>query len=85
MRFEMGVAKASRALVQMNQPDGFRCPSCAWPVPEKPSKVAEFCENGAKALADEATQQTLDTYFFANNDVERLSKLSDFELNRLGD
>ncbi|WP_430906922.1 FdhF/YdeP family oxidoreductase [Maribacter sp. 2-571] len=81
---EMGVLKAMRALLEMNQKDGFDCPSCAWPNPETPSKVAEYCENGAKALADEATSKQIGRSFFANNSVAQLSLLSDYELNRFG-
>ncbi len=81
---EMGVVNSMRALAEMNQEDGFRCPSCAWPVPEHPSKIAEYCENGAKALADEATKQHIGAEFFAEHSVEELSRLSDFELNKLG-
>ena len=81
---EMGVVRSMRALADMNQEDGFRCPSCAWPVPEHPSKIAEYCENGAKALADEATKEHIGAEFFAKHSVEELSLLSDFELNKLG-
>ena len=81
---EMGIVRAMRALLAMNQEEGFRCPSCAWPVPEKPSSIAEYCENGAKALADEATLETVDSDFFRKNSVEELSRLSDYELNKLG-
>ena len=41
---EMGIVRSMRALLDMNQHDGFDCPSCAWPDPEKPSKIAEYCE-----------------------------------------
>ncbi len=81
---EMGIVRSMRALLAMNQEEGFRCPSCAWPVPEKPSRIAEYCENGAKALADEATLETVDSNFFQKNSVEQLSRLSDYELNKLG-
>ncbi len=81
---EMGIVNSMRSLLEMNQEDGFRCPSCAWPVPEHPSKIAEYCENGAKALADEATREHIGADFFAGHSVEELSKLSDFELNKLG-
>lgn len=81
---EMGVLRAMRSLLQMNQKDGFDCPSCAWPDPEEPSKVAEYCENGAKALADEATTAYTDTPFFQKHSVEELSQLTDYELNKLG-
>ena len=81
---EMGIARTMRALLEMNQEDGFRCPSCAWPVPEHPSKIAEYCENGAKALADEATTEKIGAAFFAKHSVEALSQLSDYELNTFG-
>ncbi|WP_318309335.1 FdhF/YdeP family oxidoreductase [Flagellimonas crocea] len=81
---EMGIVNSMRSLLEMNQEDGFRCPSCAWPVPEHPSKIAEYCENGAKALADEATREHIGADFFAGHSVEELSRLSDFELNKLG-
>ena len=81
---EMGIIRSMKALLEMNQEDGFRCPSCAWPVPENPSKIAEYCENGAKALADEATTQKIGAAFFQQHSVEELSRLSDYELNKFG-
>nr|WP_236974854.1 FdhF/YdeP family oxidoreductase [Membranihabitans maritimus] len=81
---EMGVVRSSRALFRINQEDGFRCPSCAWPVPENPSKIGEYCENGAKALADEATRKRIDADFFQQYSVEELSQYTDYELNAFG-
>ncbi|MEO1012066.1 MAG: FdhF/YdeP family oxidoreductase [Bacteroidota bacterium] len=81
---EMGVARSVNALLHINQKEGFDCPSCAWPDPEKPSRIGEFCENGAKALADEATIQRIDADFFKKHSVEALSLLTDYELNRFG-
>ena len=81
---EMGVFRAMTTLMHMNQKDGFDCPSCAWPDPEKPSKIGEYCENGAKALADEATNSTIGSEFFAKHSVEELSLRTDYELNALG-
>ena len=81
---EMGVLRSMRTLLSMNQKDGFDCPSCAWPDPEHPSPVAEYCENGAKALGDEATTSHIGASFFQKNSVEELSRLSDFELNKFG-
>ncbi|MCP4974764.1 MAG: FdhF/YdeP family oxidoreductase [Maribacter sp.] len=81
---EMGVVRSMRALMNMNQNDGFECPSCAWPDPDKPSRFREFCENGTKALADEATTQHIGSDFFKNNSVEQLSELTDYELNKFG-
>ncbi|NNJ88652.1 MAG: FdhF/YdeP family oxidoreductase, partial [Eudoraea sp.] len=81
---EMGVTRSMSALLKMNQKDGFDCPSCAWPDPEEPSKIAEYCENGAKALADEATTSHIGREFFAKYSVEELSLLSDYQINSLG-
>ncbi|MEH6656392.1 FdhF/YdeP family oxidoreductase [Leeuwenhoekiella marinoflava] len=81
---EMGVLRSMGALLKMNQKDGFDCPSCAWPDPENRSPVAEYCENGAKALADEATTAKADAGLFKKWTVEELSQLSDYELNKFG-
>ena len=81
---EMGALRAMRGLLEMNQKDGFDCPSCAWPDPEHPSPVAEYCENGAKALGDEATTRHIGADFFRTNSVEELSQLSDYQLNTFG-
>ncbi|MGB5459595.1 MAG: FdhF/YdeP family oxidoreductase [Eudoraea sp.] len=81
---EMGVVRAMTTLLHMNQKEGFDCPSCAWPDPEKPSKIGEYCENGAKALADEATTSHIGAKYFKKHSVEELSLRSDYELNALG-
>ncbi len=81
---EMGVLRSMRALLEMNQENGFDCPSCAWPNPEKPSKIAEYCENGAKALADEATTSHINGAFFKQFSVGALSELTDYQLNKFG-
>ena len=81
---EMGVLRSMRTLLSMNQKDGFDCPSCAWPDPEHPSPIAEYCENGAKALGDEATTSHIGADFFQKNSVEELSQLTDFQLNKFG-
>ena len=51
---EMGLKKSIETLSKLNQKDGFDCPGCAWPDPEKRSSLGEFCENGVKAIAEEA-------------------------------
>ena len=53
---DMGVKRSLKTLLSLNQKDGFDCPSCAWPDPDGDRKTAEFCENGAKAVAGEATR-----------------------------
>ena len=54
---QMGTSRSVRTLLKLNQKDGFDCPSCAWPDPDGDRKLAEFCENGAKAVASEATKR----------------------------
>ena len=70
---EMGVVRGTRTLHAMNQAEGFDCPGCAWPdpVPEKRS-FAEFCENGAKAAAWEATTARVGREFFAAHSIAQL-------------
>ncbi|MBX3540043.1 MAG: FdhF/YdeP family oxidoreductase [Chelatococcus sp.] len=77
------VAKGSRALLAMNQPGGFKCPSCAFPDP-KHKKTLEFCENGAKALAFEATRSRITPDFFEKYTVTELMEQSDYWLEMQG-
>lgn len=81
---EMGVVKGLKGLGAMNQKEGFDCPGCAWPDPEKPSKVAEYCENGAKAFAEEATDKKVDAEFFAKYSVEEISQWTDYQIGKSG-
>lgn len=74
---EPGIFRGTRALLEMNQAGGFDCPSCAWPDPDGRRSVAEFCENGAKALASEATSKLADAGFFERHSVEELAEQSD--------
>ncbi|HEX6390665.1 MAG TPA: FdhF/YdeP family oxidoreductase, partial [Solirubrobacteraceae bacterium] len=80
---EMGVRRSWRALTTVNKPDGFDCPGCAWPETSK-VHVAEFCENGAKAVAEEATRKRADAAFFARHAVSELDGWTDFELGQAG-
>lgn len=82
---ETGPVRGLKALLYMNQKGGFDCSSCAWPDPDdERSSVAEYCENGAKALAEEATTKKLTAEFFAKNSVTDLAKLNDFEIGKKG-
>jgi hypothetical protein len=73
---ETGPLRGAGALFKMNQKGGFDCSSCAWPDPDDDrSPIAEYCENGAKALAEEATTKKLTPDFFAQNSVVDLAKL----------
>ncbi|WP_083593878.1 FdhF/YdeP family oxidoreductase [Aurantimonas sp. 22II-16-19i] len=75
--------KGAGTLLKMNQPEGFDCPGCAWPDPKHTSSF-EFCENGAKALAWEATAARCTPQFFAAHTVEDLTSWSDYELEMQG-
>lgn len=77
------VTKGSRALLAMNQPGGFKCSSCAFPDADC-KKTLQFCENGAKALAHEATKFRVTRDFFAKHSVSELMKQSDYELEMHG-
>ncbi|MBX5154243.1 FdhF/YdeP family oxidoreductase [Rhizobium lentis] len=73
----------ARTMLKANQPDGFDCPGCAWGDPEHGSSF-EFCENGVKAVAWEATERRATPAFFAANTVSELRRLSDYELELNG-
>jgi len=75
--------KGSRALLSMNQPDGFDCPGCAWPDPRHTSSF-EFCENGAKAVTWELTKRRVTREFFAAHTVRQLEQESDYWLEEQG-
>jgi molybdopterin-dependent oxidoreductase alpha subunit len=81
---EMGVTRTVSTLLKINQKDGFDCPSCAWPDPDGERKVAEFCENGAKAVASEATRKRVTPEFFAEHSVSSLLERSDYWLEQQG-
>lgn len=80
---QMGVGRTLTTLSHVNQPDGFDCPGCAWPDPEH-RKGAEFCENGAKAVAEEATRRTVGPDFFAAHDVAWCRGQDDYWLGQQG-
>jgi len=80
---QMGVRKGVRTLLRINQPDGFDCPGCAWPEPADPSRL-EFCENGAKAIAEEATDRRIAADFFAAHSLTELDQASDHWLGQQG-
>lgn len=82
---EAGPVRGMDALFHMNKKGGFDCPSCAWPDPDDDrSPIAEYCENGAKALAEEATTKKLTGEFFAQNAVADLAQLNDYEIGKKG-
>ena len=82
---EMGPRRSLRALLKVNQVDGFDCPSCAWADPDPDDrKAAEFCENGVKAVAWEATRRRVDAAFFAAHGIAELRVREDHWLEHQG-
>ncbi|OEJ96694.1 FdhF/YdeP family oxidoreductase [Streptomyces thermolilacinus] len=80
---QMGVARTARTLLKVNQKDGFDCPGCAWPEGDK-RHLAEFCENGAKAVAEEATLRRVTPEFFAAHPLSDLATRSGYWLGQQG-
>src|SRR5690606_33601782 len=82
---EMDISRGMKALLKVNQKDGYDCPGCAWPDPDdERSPIAEYCENGAKAIAEEATTKRLTHEFFAKHSVAALASLNDYEIGKKG-
>jgi molybdopterin-dependent oxidoreductase alpha subunit len=82
---KMGVRQTVAALRVINQPGGFDCPGCAWPEPPPGERHRiEFCESGAKAVAEEATRARIDEAFFARHSIADLLTRSDFWLGEAG-
>ncbi|MEU9334776.1 FdhF/YdeP family oxidoreductase [Streptomyces sp. NPDC048290] len=80
---QMGVRRTALTLLRVNQKDGFDCPGCAWPEPDH-RHAAEFCENGAKAVAEEATLRRVTPEFFAAHPVSDLARRSGYWLGQQG-
>ncbi|MDJ0461692.1 FdhF/YdeP family oxidoreductase [Streptomyces sp. H27-C3] len=80
---QMGVRRTAQTLLKVNQKDGFDCPGCAWPEEDK-RHTAEFCENGAKAVAEEATLRRVAPDFFAAHPVADLTGRSGYWLGQQG-
>ncbi len=81
----MGIGRGLKILANLNQKGGVDCPGCAWPDPDdERSGLAEYCENGAKAIAEEATTKKLDESFFAKNSIYDLSLLDDYGIGKKG-
>lgn len=81
---QMGPVRMARTLTKINQRDGFDCPGCAWPEEPGGRKLAEFCENGAKAVAEEATNRTVTPEFFARHSVAELATKPEYWLSQQG-
>ncbi len=85
IREYMDATDAIKTTFRMNQKGGFDCPGCAWPDPDdERSVLGEYCENGVKALAEEATNRRITADFFRENSVQQIAKWSDFEIGKKG-
>ncbi|AFK01791.1 oxidoreductase alpha (molybdopterin) subunit [Emticicia oligotrophica DSM 17448] len=81
----MPIRRGLKSLLNLNQKGGVDCPSCAWPDPDgQRSKIAEYCENGAKSIAEEATTRKVTPVFFQKYSVAELSQKSDYWLSQQG-
>jgi molybdopterin-dependent oxidoreductase alpha subunit len=78
-----GLSRTLPGLARVNQREGFDCPGCAWPESDRPHR-AEFCENGVKAVAEEAGGRLADREFFSRHSVEELAESSEYWLGRQG-
>ncbi|KQU02531.1 hypothetical protein ASG56_16390 [Rhodococcus sp. Leaf7] len=81
----MGPVRTARTLLELNQAEGFDCMSCAWPDPDPGHRhTAEFCENGAKAVAEEADKRRATPEFFAAHSIADLDSHSEHWLGQQG-
>jgi len=81
----MKTGQAIKVSLKLNQKGGIDCPGCAWPDPDDDrSRLGEYCENGIKAIAEEAQKTTIGADFFSQNSVAELGDWSDFQLGKAG-
>ncbi|MFC7675482.1 FdhF/YdeP family oxidoreductase [Mycolicibacterium sp. GCM10028919] len=80
----MGPFRTAASLVRLNQRHGFDCPGCAWPEEHGGRKFAEFCENGAKAVAEEATKRVVTPEFFDRHSIDDLEGRPEYWLSQQG-
>ncbi|KZF01190.1 hypothetical protein A2J03_10320, partial [Rhodococcus sp. EPR-157] len=81
----MGAVRTAKTLLDLNQAEGFDCMSCAWPDPDPGHRhAAEFCENGAKAVAEEATTTRATPQFFARHSIAELDARTEHWLGQQG-
>ncbi len=82
---QMGIRRATKSLLKLNQVDGFDCQGCAWPDPAPEHRhTAEFCENGGKAVTEEATRRHIGREFFAAHPIAELEGKTDYWLGQQG-
>ena len=80
----MPAGKSFKVLNSLNKEHGVDCPGCAWPDPEKRSILGEYCENGVKAIAEEAMSAKANPSFFEKYSIEYLRSQSDYWLGQQG-
>ena len=81
---EVGLIDGMQALARLNQFDGYDCPGCAWPDPDHERSSVEFCENGAKAIAEEATTAKCDVDFFKRHSIASMRSWTDYAIGKSG-
>ena len=81
---QAGVTRTARSLLRLNQRGGTDCPGCAWPESLGHRKTAEFCENGAKAVAEESTLRTVTPSWWAEHSIAELSEKTEYWLGNQG-
>ncbi len=84
MARESGLMRGNQILLQLNQKDGFDCPGCAWPDPSDARSRFEYCENGAKAVAEETTLQRVTPEFFARHSLAEIAGWNDMKIGKSG-
>ena len=84
MARESGLMRGNQILLQINQKDGFDCPGCAWPDPSDARSRFEYCENGAKAVAEETTLQRVTPEFFAKHSLAEIASWGDMQIGKSG-
>lgn len=80
----MPKGKSLKVLNKLNKKEGLDCPGCAWPDPNHRSKLGEYCENGVKAIAEEAMDARATPAFFAKHSIADLRAQSDYWLGQQG-
>ncbi|MFE4664317.1 FdhF/YdeP family oxidoreductase [Streptomyces sp. NPDC056716] len=82
---QTSMRRTALTLLNINQAKGFDCPGCAWPEPAPGKRhLNEYCENGAKHIADEATSRRITADFFREHSIAELDTKSDYWLNQQG-
>ena len=81
----MAPGQAFKTMFKLNQKGGIDCPGCAWPDPDdERSKMGEYCENGIKAISEEAQKKTIGKDFFAQHSIPEMLQWSDYEIGKQG-